>query len=218
MTRLFAHRGFIEGHILQNSVASLHAAKRNGFKAIEFDIWFLEGKLFLKHDLPCEIEFKNLPKLREYFPFGNELDYWLDFKNLDERNVVDVLNLVKKEIEEAKINLDQIYFAPCIMDYEIAKKVFMKIREIFGEKVNLMAFYRQLTNEKDVKVLRDFMTHSKVKYLSIMHQLLDERFVEDFKDVEIFAWTVNDLERLKELEKIGVRNFATDKILPSWIS
>lgn len=217
MIRLFAHRGFIQGNILQNSIASLYEAKKNGFKAIEFDIWFLEGKLFLKHDMPCERELKTLPKFRDYFPFGNELDYWLDFKNLDEKNVDEAMKLVKKDLDEAKINLDQVYFAPFITNYEIAEKVWAKIREVFGEKVNLVAFCRELKDEESVKVLRDSVTKSKVKYLSIFHQLLYETFIKDFKDVEIFAWTVNDLERLKELEKIGVRNFATDKIIPSWI-
>ena len=41
MIRLFAHRGFAKGNILQNSIASLNHAHKNGFKAIEFDIWFL---------------------------------------------------------------------------------------------------------------------------------------------------------------------------------
>ena len=129
MTRLFSHRGFVQGNILQNSVASLYEARKNGFKAIEFDIWFLEGKLFLKHDLPCEMELKNLPRFCDYFPFGNDLDYWLDFKNLDERNVADALNLVKKEIGEAMINMDQIYFAPCITDYKTAEEIFVKLKK-----------------------------------------------------------------------------------------
>ena len=120
-------------------------------------------------------------------------------------------------LEMSLINLDEVYFAPFITDYKITGKIFAKIKEVFGEKVNLMAFCKQLGSGEDVKVLRDFLTQNKVKYLSIFHQLLDEKFVADFKDVEIFAWTVNDFARLKELEKIGVRNFATDKIVPELV-
>ena len=215
MIRLFAHRGFACGNILQNSIASLNEAKKNGFCNIEFDIWFLQGKLFLKHDLPKESELENLAKFRDYFIFKNEFCYWLDFKNLDEKNALEALHLVKKDLDEALINLDQIYFAPFITDYEIAGKVFAKIREVFGQKVNLVAVCEKIKSEEDVKILRDFLTQNKVWGLSIFHQLLDEEFIKDFSDVEIFAWTVNDLARLKELEKIGVSNFATDKITPS---
>ena len=58
MIRLFAHRGFAKGNILQNSIASLNHAHKSGFKAIEFDIWFLEEKLFLSHDRPKKNAFK----------------------------------------------------------------------------------------------------------------------------------------------------------------
>jgi len=38
MIKLFAHRGFVENNMKQNSIASLKNAVAKGFKAIEFDI------------------------------------------------------------------------------------------------------------------------------------------------------------------------------------
>lgn len=54
MIKIFAHRGFAQNNIKQNSIASLKNAFKNGFKAIEFDIWWLENQLFLSHDKPSK--------------------------------------------------------------------------------------------------------------------------------------------------------------------
>lgn len=214
MIKLFAHRGFVTNNISQNSIASLKQAYDFDFRAVEFDIWFLDGKLVLKHDRPTQSEINNLPNFRDYFHFKNEFTYWMDFKNLSENNSETALKLVKKELDKGLGSLDKIYFAPFITDYDIAKKVFQKIRETFGAKVKIIAVCEKLENAKAVKNLRDFLTENNIKYLSILHKLVDQDFVKIFSDIEIFAWTVNDLKRLRELEALGVRNFATDKITP----
>ena len=214
MIRLFAHRGLAKEKILQNTIASLNQAHKKGFKAIEFDIWFLAGELFLKHDRPKKSELKNLPKFCDYLQFKNYFHYWLDFKNLDEENSEAALKIVKKEIDEAGISIEQIYFAPFITDYKFAGKILAKIRKIFGKKAQLVAVCEELKNFEQIKFLREFLTKNEIKFLSISHQFLDQTFVKIFPDIKIFAWTVNDLQRLGELEVLGVKNFATDKILP----
>ncbi len=215
MTRLFAHRGFAKNKNLQNTITSLNQAQENGFKAIEFDIWFLQGELFLKHDLPKETELKELPNFRDYLIFKNDLTYWLDFKNLDESNVRQALSLVKNEINQAKIDLHKIYFAPFITDYFLASKIFAIIRDVFGEESQLVAVCEKFDDLQKIDDLRQFLTKNKIKLLSIFHELLNQSFVEKFSDIEVFAWTVNDISRLRELQNLGVKNFATDKILPA---
>ena len=73
--RLFAHRGFVTESHPENSVTSLKEAVAQGFKAIEFDLWFVEGEILIKHDQPKKDE--NLPSLREYFCFKNEIRFGL---------------------------------------------------------------------------------------------------------------------------------------------
>ena len=208
---LFAHRGFHSENIPPNSIASLEAAHEYKFQAVEFDIWFLEGKLLLKHDEPKAEELPSLPHFRDYFRFKNDMDYWLDFKNLDEKNAREALILVKKDLDEAGINMQRIYFAPFITDYELAKKVFVEIRNIFGNEAQLVAVCE---DEKNIEILYNFLTKNNVKSLSINHKIIDKDFMKKFSNIQIFAWTVNDLERLLELEALGVKNFATDKITP----
>ncbi len=215
MIKLFAHRGFVTGNILQNSIASLKNAYDFGFRAIEFDIWFLEQELFLKHDRPKIAELNNLPKFKEYFLFNNHFEYWLDFKNLDEENVDEILRMVKKNIDECGINLEQVYFAPFITNYTIVRNIIKKFKNYFGEKVNFVAVCEELKNINEVKILREFLSENKIKFLSIDHKLINQDFVKLFSDIEIFAWTVNEKGRLEELENLGIKNFATDKLSPA---
>ena len=56
MIKLFAHRGFVENNMKQNSIASLKNAFEKGFKGVEFDIWWLDGEFLIKHDKPNEKE------------------------------------------------------------------------------------------------------------------------------------------------------------------
>lgn len=212
--RLFAHRGFVTESHPENTVASLENAVACGFKAIEFDIWSVEEKLVLKHDRPRDKEIEILPALKEYFAHKNELYYWLDFKNLNEENCTKALMLVKNCIEEFDIKLDRVYFVPLIIEMDKAEKIFAKIRNIFGPKVKIGAFCKELRNEQEARDLRKFLDKNNLKLLSIFHQLLSKNSLQALSGIEIFAWTVNDLSRMEELVKLGVTNFATDKITP----
>ncbi len=214
MVKLFAHRGFVAETHQENSVASLNEAVTQGFSGVEFDIWLFEEKLVLKHDQPVVEEITTLPNLKDYFSHKNSLTYWLDFKKLDEKNSAAALNLVKQEIEAADISLDQIYFATIAIDFEKASKICAVIRNFFGEKAQIIAVRKSVENEKEVQELRQFLDQNNLKFLSIFHQLISESFVKVFAGIEIFAWTVNDVQRLQELETLGIRNFATDKITP----
>ncbi len=214
MVKLFAHRGLAKTKDQQNTIASLKNAFEEKFEAIEFDIWFFEEKLVLKHDLPEKSEVKNLPILRDYLIYGNKLQYWLDFKNLDEENCFEALKLVKKEIDEAEINLENVYFAPFITNYYLVEKVFLVIKKIFGSQVNLVAVCEELKSAEDEDLLESFLTKNKVKFLSIFHKLINRNLSKKFNGISFFAWTVNDISRIKELQEIGVANFATDNITP----
>ncbi len=212
MVRLFAHRGFALNGIAENSVESLKKAYENDFRAMEFDIWFLDGKLLLKHDRPKKSEIKYLPVLRDYFFYKNEIFYWMDFKNLNEKNAAAALKMVKKEVEKAGIELERIYFAPFTSNYKKAAKIFTEIRKVFGEKAQVVAVCMKIIGRNYKQKLRNFLDKNSIKFLSVYHTLIDENFMKVFNSIEIFAWTVNNLKRLQRLENTGVRNFTTDKI------
>lgn len=209
MIRLFAHRGFWQENLFQNSISSLKAAYEKRFRAIEFDIWLCGQSLLLKHDQPQPEE--NLPKLSDYFQFHNELIYWLDFKNMDEDNALEIFEKVRSEVIKNKIDESRIYLAPFITDFELAQKILKKARSVFGSKIKFMA----VCEDKELlENLPDFLQKNSIPALSIFHELLDEKLIKKLEGIEVFAWTVNDLNRIFALQKLGIKNFATDKITP----
>lgn len=140
------------------------------------------------------------------------MQYWLDFKNLNEENADLALKLTKKAIEENSISQSQIYFVPFITNYQLAENIFKKIRDIFGEEVNIVAVCEKLENAKEIEKLYEFLAKNNVKFLSILHIFLNENFIKKISNIGIFAWTIDDLARLKKLEDLGIRNFCTNKI------
>jgi len=209
MLNLFAHRGFWQEKNLQNSIASLDAAASQKFFGVEFDIWLCDGKLVLKHDEPLPGE--ALPLFHQYLKYKNELHYWLDFKNLDEKNCAEIFAQVQIVLSENHIDLNKVFFAPFITDYILAKKILEKAREVFGKKIHFVAVCEKKEN---MAALQNFLEKNHVTHLSIFHGLLDKNSLKNFSTVEIFAWTLNDKARIAELAALGVTNFATDKITP----
>lgn len=214
MIRLFAHRGFAKNPSEENSITSLNQAYEAGFRVVEFDIWFLKGKLVLKHNKPEANEIDNLPNLRDYFRFKNEIKYWIDFKNLDKNNAAKALEIVKQDIAHGNIDLDNIYFAPFIINHQKAEVVFEEIRKVFGQEAQLVAVCEELNSPQDIENLYRFLTKNNIKYLSIFYKLIDHNLLQALNGIELFAWTVNDEDVLHNLKTIGVKNFATDKIIP----
>jgi glycerophosphoryl diester phosphodiesterase len=217
MTKIFAHRGYHDKNIKENSIESLEAAYKNNFEGIEFDIWYLEShlhNLVIKHDEPKDHEILTLPKLADYFLYQNHFEYWLDFKNLNQKNATIALAEVKKIILNKKIDLNKLYFAPGITNQELASEIYPEIREIFSPHANIVAFCEELKDE-EIKNYHQFLQKNQIKFLSINHNLINQKLVEELKDITIFAWTVDSELRLKELSNLGIKNLASNTIKPA---
>ncbi len=213
MIKIFAHRGYVINENTQNSIESLNDCVKNNFAGVEFDVWFLNEKLLISHDNPSQGNLNSLPKFRDYFSHGNKIKYWIDFKNLDEKNAESALKLAKKDLESCQINLRNVYFAPFIERLSDAILVYEKIRNIFGGSAQIMAVCEKIPADNLQRYYQD-LKKNDIRFLSIMHENINENFVKIFRDIEIFAWTVNDLERLKELNKFEIKNCTSDIITP----
>ncbi len=212
MIKIFAHRGFVANGAKENSINSLNEAYKNHFLGIEFDIWFVENQLYIHHDQPQKEDLATIPTLKDYLVYGNHFEYWMDFKNLDEHNASAAIELAKKEIMAAKIDPKKIYFAPFITNFDEAILVYKKIIKAF-EAAQIMAVCEDIKKEELV-LYHQNLQKNHIRFLSIRHVFVDEEFIKIFNGITLFAWTVNDLERLGQLEKIGVKNLTSDKIKP----
>ena len=210
MIKLFAHRGFVENNMKQNSIASLKNAVAKGFKAIEFDIWWVDGEFFIKHDKPNKKEEFSLPRLQDYLYYKNELEYWFDFKNIDQNNVGDALKKLKADLILKEIDLNKIFFAPYITDYDLAIKISLKFRNFFSQKIN---FVGVCDNELGVQEIVDMVNMELIDFVSINHALINAELLKKIKSTKLLAWTVNDIKQINDFYMLGVDKFATDKVL-----
>src|SRR5690242_2518417 len=83
-TQLWAHRGYHEGAIEENSLASLDAALQHGYAGVEVDVHYVPGRgIFISHDDIEPGEEAGLVPLRDFLArHGAAMSYWIDFKNL----------------------------------------------------------------------------------------------------------------------------------------
>ncbi len=210
MIKLFAHRGLVENNMKQNSIASLKNAVAKGFKAVEFDIWWLDGEFFIKHDKPNEKEKFLLPRLQDYLCFGNDLEYWFDFKNLDQNNIDEALKKLNADLVLKKIDLAKIFFAPYITDYKLTSIISVKFRKFFSQKIKFVGVCDDKNWRQEVI---DMIDLELIDFISINHDLIDADFLKKISPTKLLAWTVNDIKRINDLYLLGVDKFATDKAL-----
>lgn len=74
--------------------------------------------------------------------------------------------------------------------------------------------YYTLKNKGSVEKFRKMLPHLKQPAgFSVRHDLIDEKFMEEFKkkSVEIWTWTVNDMSEAKRLKGLNVDGIITDK-------
>ncbi len=210
MIKLFAHRGLVENNMKQNSIASLKNAVAKGFKAVEFDIWWLDGEFFIKHDKPNEKEKFLLPRLQDYLCFGNDLEYWFDFKNLDQNNIDEALKKLNADLILKKIDLAKIFFAPYLTDYKLTSIISLKFRKFFSQKIKFVGVCDDKNWRQEVI---DMIDLELIDFISINHDLIDADFLKKISPTKLLAWTVNDIKRINDLYLLGVDKFATDKAL-----
>ena len=210
MIKLFAHRGLVENNMKQNSIASLKNAFEKGFKGVEFDIWWIDGEFFVKHDKPAGKELFLLPRLQDYLVHKNELEYWIDFKNLDEKNIDNALKKLKEVLILKEIDLNKVFFAPYISDYILTGKISLKFRNFFAQKIN---FVGVCDEEAQCQGAVDMIDIGVIDFISINYKLINKDFLKKIQPSKLLAWTVNDVNEINDLYMVGVEKFATDKVL-----
>ena len=210
MIKLFAHRGLVENNMKQNSIASLKNAFEKGFKGVEFDIWWIDGEFFVKHDKPAGKELFLLPRLQDYLVHKNELEYWIDFKNLDEKNIDNALKKLKEVLILKEIDLNKVFFAPYISDYILTGKISLKFRNFFAQKIN---FVGVCDEEAQCQGAVDMIDIGVIDFISINYKLINNDFLKKIQPSKLLAWTVNDVNEINDLYMVGVEKFATDKVI-----
>ncbi len=208
--KIFSHRGSVIKKSQENKIEAFKNVYKKGIRAIEFDIWYLKNQLVLKHNRP--ITLNNLDRLEDLFiSFKNDVEYWLDFKNLNARNCDLAIKKVKEIIDAHQINLDNLHFAPFIIDLKKAEIVYKAIRKYFGNQAKIIVVIEVLL-PKNYQQFYQQLKDLNIYGLSIQYKNINPEFRAIFSKIKIFAWTVNDRKTADYLAKIGVENIASDNL------
>jgi hypothetical protein len=143
--------------------------------------------------------------------FKNDLQYWVDFKNLNPKNCDQALKKVKDLVDKNKIKLNNLNFAPFITDLKKAEIIYQSIRKHFGKEAKIIAVIEKLSPKNYQKFYQD-LKELDIYGLSIQWKNLNADFKTIFKDIKIFAWTVNEQKTADSLAKIGIENIASDNL------
>jgi glycerophosphoryl diester phosphodiesterase len=206
---IFAHRGIVNADISENSLESLENAIYLGFLGIEFDIWYWQNELIISHDKPC----KNLLTLQSFLLCSlatskNPMLYWLDFKNVNLDNCLDIAIQTKKIFTFCQVPEQNIFLAPFVTDYNLSQQIFFNWQKVFGKNINFMAVCE---HQHQLQECLHFIRCNNISHLSINKTLLNQQNIELIQQYcQIFAWTIKDKQDYFALQKLGIKNFATD--------
>jgi len=212
MTLIYSHRGYNNKIFSDNSIQSLDLAYKKGYRAIEFDVWLIKNELILSHDKPNIKSLINLARFSDYFKYKNEFQYWIDFKNINKDNAHRIMNEIKRVIKKNRVSSKNILFAPYITNLSKAVEIYQIIHNYFP-RANIAAVCDHIDKGNLLKYY-NALKENKIKSLSINHKIIDKEFMNIYSQINIFAWTVNNKNILNRLRKLGIKNFASDNILP----
>lgn len=206
--KFFAHRGLVSKKIPENTIASLKNAVENNFKAVEVDIWYLNKQLVVSHDRPKG----ELLQWEDFLSvYGNKIEYWCDFKNLNKRNAEAAIAEFARITKKLKIKDQVFYFAPFITDLKSGLVIYQIIRNYY-KSAKILAVKEKLKPEEFEIYYKD-LVKNKIYGLSIHYSNITPKLIKLCKKINIFAWTIKNKEACNQLCKIGIKNLTTDIIL-----
>ena len=212
---IWSHRGYRQEGAAENTVASLKAAYLKGYKGVELDLWYLDGNLRLHHNKPKRFSFSKLPLLRKYLKtYKHKLRYWFDLKNINEKNCDSIFSILKRELDKWQIPYEQVSLVPYNSNWLEIIPCLNKAKELFPG-INVGVYMDKESIESyDMKQMKELLVQNSIALLSFDYETINQELINFFENCTNYAWTVNSEEEIQRLQKLGITNFCTDKILP----
>lgn len=236
---LIAHAcGGIDETNYTNSKEAFENSYANGLRSIEVDfILTADDKLVCCHDWDDELsdeygegyvyteeEFLALRLHGKYTPMSLEMLFELMQQYEDVWVITDTkeaeADLVRKEFEilvqtakdmECEEVLDRLVVQ--LYNYEM----YDVVEEIYSFPEYILTLY-QLGKPDEAAFIEHarFCKSRGIRIITIKHKWVKPEFAEiaDRYGIDIYAHTVNDVDKLEELQAIGVKGFYTDYVVP----
>ena len=228
--KLTAHRGF-SGIAPENTLVAFEKAGEYGFYATECDVHLTkDGVWVIYHDDNIfrltngykNIEEATYEELQEYvIDNGVNVDYYPNQKipTLEEYLIIcrdmriipqiEIKNGSKEKLQEILDLLEKYELKENAIIISFKGEMIKKVREL-DEKIELWYLVEEIT-EENMNECKD----NNYK-LAFNHKKNDEEIIKTAisKGLTLCAWTVDDLETLKRLYKLGVKYITTNAIIP----
>ncbi len=183
---IWSHRG-VHNRLQENSLEAFQLAKEQGFKGVEIDVFYDNGKFVVSHDKPYQLVNGEILLLSQVFKqFESELFYWIDLKNINRRN--------KNEVAS---NLNEIFNG-----YEgLQEKVFIEsgnglaLRRLSKKGLNCI-YWVQFSRSQPKQFLKlifikAVILNSHFKGISSDFRFVDKTFRKQFKNLNWYIFTVD---------------------------
>ena len=219
--KIIAHRG-VTRNDQENTLPAYHQAFSEGADGLEIDVRLSKDeKPIIFHDEDTSRLFKKSLEIKNTTFF--ELEALGNNENriplLDE--VLDFLPQNKECFIEIKSDADTVPFLDKlriekknITFLSFDKNVVLALKKRFPNKLVFQSFHMLQIERYGIKKILEFYKNGNSDGLSIDIRGLSNKTIDKIleKKIDLIIWTLNSMERLKELSKKNIRAIITDEV------
>ena len=219
--KIIAHRG-VTRNDQENTLPAYHQAFSEGADGLEIDVRLSKDKKpIIFHDEDTSRLFKKSLEIKNTTFF--ELEALGNNENriplLDE--VLDILPQNKECFIEIKSDANTVPFLDKlkiekknITFLSFDKNVVLDLKKRFPNKLVFQSFHMLQIERYGIKKILEFYKNGNSDGLSIDIRGLSNKTIDKIleKKIDLIIWTLNSMERLKELSKKNIRAIITDEV------
>ena len=219
--KIIAHRG-VTRNDQENTLPAYHQAFSEGADGLEIDVRLSKDeKPIIFHDEDTSRLFKKSLEIKnttffELKALGNNenriplLDEVLDFLPQNKECFIEIKSDANTVpfLDKLKIEKKNITFL------SFDKNVVLALKKRFPNKLVFQSFHMLQIERYGIKKILEFYKNGNSDGLSIDIRGLSNKTIDKIleKKIDLIIWTLNSMERLKELSKKNIRAIITDEV------
>ena len=219
--KIIAHRG-VTRNDQENTLPAYHQAFSDGADGLEIDVRLSKDKKpIIFHDEDTSRLFKKSLEIKnttffELEALGNNenriplLDEVLDFLPQNKECFIEIKSDANTVpfLDKLRIEKKNITFL------SFDKNVVLALKKRFPNKLVFQSFHMLQIERYGIKKILEFYKNGNSDGLSIDIRGLSNKTIDKIleKKIDLIIWTLNSMERLKELSKKNIRAIITDEV------
>ena len=219
--KIIAHRG-VTRNDQENTLPAYHQAFSDGADGLEIDVRLSKDKKpIIFHDEDTSRLFKKSLEIKnttffELKALGNNenriplLDEVLDFLPQNKECFIEIKSDANTVpfLDKLKIEKKNITFL------SFDKNVVLALKKRFPNKLVFQSFHMLQIERYGIKKILEFYKNGNSDGLSIDIRGLSNKTIDKIleKKIDLIIWTLNSMQRLKELSKKNIRAIITDEV------